>query len=134
MLKPFEPVQIILPVRDIVLKYAWAEESLFFYHGGAAGVVRDAIMMTPIVNAQDDPTSRLLHSVIHEFDRYEESCTDAGIYPKGIRNPETLETIVDGIEEDVYEFLYGFFGGQQVEIMRFVTFIDKDMLVYARRF
>jgi hypothetical protein len=78
--------------------------------------------------------SRLLDSVISEFDQYEINQVDAGMYPKALKDPEEIQFLIDSIEGRVFEFLQRFFGNVQYEIVRPIDWIDKDLMVYARRF
>lgn len=136
MLVPLKPTQIILPTRDFVTEFSSFDSSFFFYKGGIKGLIRDAIVMTPGLSVdEDDPGySALLGNVFAEFDQYEMGCVDAGIYPKGLEDPDTVELVVGQVEEAAYEFLGRFFGNVQYEIMRTIDYLDKDLMVYARRF
>lgn len=134
MLDPLQPVNVILPTRDLIDLYSSVEDHFFFYREGVKSLVKHAITSITMVNAYDDGNSRLLLDVIHEFDLYEETCIDLGIYPKKLVDADALETIVDEIELAVGRLLFNFFAGQIVEIIRFVAFMDKDMLLTVRRF
>lgn len=134
MLVPLQPVNVIVPTRDLIDTYFSVEEHFFFYREGVLSLVKHAITSKPMVNAMDDGHSRLLFDVIHEFDVYEETCIDLGIFPKKLLDPDALEFIVDDIEQAVNRLLFDFFGGAPVEIIRFVSFIDKDIMLAVRRF
>ena len=134
MLAALQPTRIILPTRELVEEYLPSDSQFFFYRSGVKGVIRDSIAMTNGLVDEETLQSRLLDSVISEFDQYEINAVDAGIYPKGLVDPEGIQLLVDHIECSVYESLKGFFGNVQYEIMRPIDFLDKDLMVYARRF
>lgn len=135
MLAVLQPTRIILPTRELVDEFLASDCQFFFYRNGVKGVIRDSIAMTNgLATSDEELHSRLLDSVISEFDQYEINCVDAGMFPKGLQDPESIQLLVDNIDCRVYEFLHDFFGGTQYEIMRPIDYIDRDLMVYARRF
>lgn len=134
MLAVLQPTRIILPTRELVDEFLASDCQFFFYKSGIKGVIRDSIAMTNGLAGDEVLHSRLFDSVISEFDQYEIDCVDAGVFPKGLQDPDNIQLLVDQIDCRVYEFLHEFFGGVQYEIMRPIDYIDRDLMVYARRF
>lgn len=133
MLKPLQPIALILPTRDLVDEYKTFDSHFFFYRGGVKGVIRDAFTMSNGL-APNDCASGILDSVISEYDQHEMACIDASIRPKEFHDFETVELVVDLIQGEVHEFLHAFFAGQQYQIIRPVDYIDRDLMVIARTF
>jgi hypothetical protein len=133
VLKPLQPIALILPTRDLVDDYKTFDSHFFFYRGGVKGVIRDAFAMANGLTP-NGPESSILSSVISEYDQHEMACIDASIRPKEFHDFETIELVVDLIQGEVHEFLNTFFVGQQYEIIRPVDYIDRDLMVVARTF
>lgn len=136
MLKPLQPTPVILPTRDLVQDYLPSDSLFFFYKGGVKGVICDAISMCNGLVPVEDQLGGIMGSVVQEYDQFEMDCVDAGIaLPETTcENLETIEMVVDLIEEEVYLFLANFFQEQPYQIMRPVSYITHDLLVYARTF
>lgn len=136
MLKPLQPTPVILPTRDLVQDYLPSDSLFFFYKGGVKGVICDAISMCNNLVPHEDLLGGIMGSVVAEYDQFEMNCVDAGIaLPETTcENLETIELVVDAIEEDVYLFLTNFFQDQKFQIMRPVDYVIHDLMVYARGF
>ena len=135
MLKPLEVAAIILPTRDLVNEYKLLDPRFFFYRGGVKGLICDAVVMTNGSALTTDGQSNLVGSMVEDYTQYELECLHSNVpLPDDMKDLTELELIVDLIEEDVQKFLDIFFSGQQFEILKFIQWVEDDLMVYARIF
>lgn len=141
--QPFKPVVMILPTRDLMHDFVMLENMFRFYPDGVRGVVRDSfsistdfsgVKTSALVYREEGRIEGLMGSVLDSYEAYiAMHDSDPSIQVGLFEDLDTIELMVDLIEQRTDEFLRERFRKEMIQIVRPIQWLDLDLVVQIRR-